>query len=112
LHSQDAKDQAAQVAKSAARDRIIANEISVEPVGAESQAKKVESNLDDGIESNYKAALIASGLAKQDINYGAKNGALTLKGKVKARAQRQQAQEIASKIPNVTQVINEIEVRR
>lgn len=64
LHSQDAKQQAAQVAQSVAGNRIIANEISVEPVGAESQAKKIESNVDDGIESNYKAALIANGLAR------------------------------------------------
>src|SRR6202166_1759826 len=65
LHSDDAKAKAAEVAKSAAGARIIANEISVQPVGSESEAKDVASNLDDGIEKNYKAALIASGLKKQ-----------------------------------------------
>lgn len=112
LHSEDAKNQAGQVAQSAAGSRIIANEISVEPVGAESEAKKIESNTDDGIESNYKAALISRGLDKQDISFDAKNGVLTLKGKVKNMKERQDAQELAKNIPNVAQVVNQIEVRR
>src|ERR1700745_3844673 len=55
VHSEEAKARAAEVAKSAAGNRQIANEISVQPVGSESQAKAVASNLDDGIENNYKA---------------------------------------------------------
>jgi BON domain-containing protein len=55
LHSEQAKDRAGRVAQSAAPGRQIANEISVEPVGHESQAKTVSSNLDDGIENNYKS---------------------------------------------------------
>ena len=39
--------------------RIIANEISVQPVGSESELKDVTANLDDAIEKNYEAALIA-----------------------------------------------------
>jgi len=112
LHSQDAKDKAAQVAQSAAGNRVIANEISVEPVGAESDAKKIASNVDDGIESNYKAALIAHGLAKEHIRYDAKNGVLTLKGRVRATSERQQAEQLASNVPNVAQVVNQIEVSR
>ena len=112
LHSADAKTQAAQVAQSAAGPRIIANEIGVEPVGSESQAKNIESNVDDGIESNYKAALISRGLDKQDIGYDAKNGVLTLKGKVKSMKQRQEAQDLAKNVPNVAQVVNQIDVAR
>src|SRR6476661_8435925 len=67
LHSAEAKNRAGEVAKTAAPDRTIANEISVQPVGDESQAKSVQSNLDDGIESNYKAALVANRLNKQSI---------------------------------------------
>jgi len=59
LHSENAKQQAGEVAQAAAGSRIIANEISVEPVGAESQAKKIESNVDDAIEKIYKAMLIS-----------------------------------------------------
>lgn len=112
LHSEDAKNRAADVAKSAAPDRTIANEISVQPVGDESQAKAVQSNLDDGIENNYKAALIASRLNKQSIHYDAKNGVLTLKGSVKTQQQKVEAQQLASKIPNVQQVVNQLDVNR
>ena len=54
LHSDDAKAKAAEVAKSAAGTRIIANEISVQPVGSESEAKDVASNLDDAIETQRR----------------------------------------------------------
>ena len=112
LHSEEAKQQAGQVAQSAAGNRIIANEISIEPVGNEADARKIESNVDDAIESNYKAALISKGLDKQNINFDAKNGVLTLKGKVKSMEQRQLAEQVASSVPNVGQVVNEIQVRR
>jgi osmotically-inducible protein OsmY len=112
VHSDDAKDRAANVAQANAGPRIIANEISVEPAGNEGQARKIESNVDDGIESNYKAVLISKGLDKEHIRYNAKNGVLTLKGTVKNPAQRQEAQELAKNTPNVEQVVNELQVRR
>jgi hyperosmotically inducible periplasmic protein len=112
LHSDEAKNKAADVAKSAAPDRIIANEISVQPVGNESEAKGVNSNLDDGIENNYKAALISKHLNKQSIHYDANNGVLTLKGNVKTPTQKAEAERLASNIPNVQQVVNQIEVNR
>ena len=62
VHSEDAKRNADDVAKAAAGTRVVANEVSVQPVGTESQAKDVASNLDDAIEKDYKAALISKGL--------------------------------------------------
>ena len=112
LHSEEAKSRAGGVAKSAAPNRQIANEISVQPVGAESQAKAMASNLDDGIESNYKAALISKGLDKESIHYNAKNGVLVLTGSVKSAEQREEATKLASKVPNVRQVVNQLEVKR
>jgi osmotically-inducible protein OsmY len=112
LHSEDAKQQAGQIAQAAAGNRIIVNQISVEPVGNETAAAKVESNLDDGIESNYKAALISRGLDKERIRFDAKNGVLVLKGYVKTPTQRKEAEQVADNIPNVAQVVNEIQVRR
>jgi hypothetical protein len=100
------------VARASAGPRVVANEISVEPVGNEGESRKMESNLDDGIESNFKAVLISRGLDKQHIRYNAKNGVLTLKGSVKSSTQRQQAQELARNTPNVQQVVNEIQVER
>jgi osmotically-inducible protein OsmY len=112
LHTEDAKNRAASVAQANAGPRIVANEISVEPVGNERDARKIESNVDDGIESNYKAVLISKGLDKEHIRYDAKNGVLTLKGSVKSSDQRQAAQELAKNTPNVQQVVNEIQVQR
>jgi hyperosmotically inducible protein len=112
LHSEDNKQHAAQVAQAAAGTRIIANEISVQPVGLESQAKEINSNLDDAIEKNFKAAIIAQGLDQQSIDYKAKNGLLTLTGNVKTTQQRAQAEQIAQAVPNVAQVLNQIEVKR
>ena len=112
LHSDDAKSRAANIAQANAGPRIVANEISVEPVGNESQARKVESNLDDGIENNCKAGLVSKGLDKQHISCDAKNGVLTLKGSVKTPAERKVAEQLAQNVPNVQQVVNEIQVRR
>jgi len=112
LHSNEAKTKAAEVAKAVANTRIIANEISVQPVGSESQAKAVASNLDDGIEKNYKAALISNGLDKQHVSFNAKNGLLLLTGSVRSAGDRQRAGKLAAGIPNVQQVLNQLEVRR
>ncbi len=112
VHSEDARQQAQEVAKAAGGGRIIANEISVQPVGAESKSKDIASDLDGGIEKNYKAALIAKGLDKEHIRFDAKNGVLTLKGKVKTGSQRAQAEQLAQATPNVRQVLNQIDVNR
>ncbi len=111
LHSDEAKARAGEIARSAAPGRVIANEISVQPVGAESEAKNATANIDDGIEKDYKAALISSHLDKQHIRFAASNGVLTLKGTVKSARQRQEAETLATAVPNVKQVINEIDVR-
>ena len=42
----------------------------------------------------------------------AKNGVLTLKGSVATADERKQAQTIAAGVPNVQQVLNQIEVKR
>jgi len=112
LHSEDAKQQAADVAKANAGTRIVVNEVSVQPVGLESEAKNVASNLDNGIENNYKAALVAKGLDKEHIKFDAKNGVLVLKGKVKNPTQRKEAEQLAQAVPNVQQVLNQIDVSR
>jgi osmotically-inducible protein OsmY len=71
----------------------------------------MESNLDDGIENNYKAALLSKGLDKQSIHYKVKNGVLTLTGSVQNAQQREEAAQLASRVPNVRQVVNQLDVR-
>jgi hypothetical protein len=111
VHSDQAKMQAAEIAKAAAGSRMVVNEVSVQPIGEESAAKNIASNEDSAIEKNYKAALISSGLDKQDIDYNAKNGVLTLKGHVKTPREREEAQQVASNVPKVQQVLNQIDVK-
>jgi osmotically-inducible protein OsmY len=72
----------------------------------------MDSDIDGGIEKNYKAALIANHLDKQHVDFSAKNGVLTLKGRTETAQQRQRAQIAAANVPNVKQVLNQIEVRR
>ncbi|MGH9505096.1 MAG: BON domain-containing protein [Terriglobales bacterium] len=112
VHSDNARREAGEVAKAAAGERIIANEISVQPVGAESEAKDIASDRDTAIEKNYKASLTAQGLDKQHINFDAKNGVLTLKGRVKTPSERSRAEQLAQATPNVRQVLNQIDVSR
>ena len=113
VDSADKKMQAEQVAKQAAPDYAIANELAVRPPTADnSQAKAVDSNLDSGIEDNFKAALKAhKNLDDQSIHYDAKNGTLVLKGSVKTAQQKKEAMMLAKNVPNVKEVVNELEVK-
>jgi osmotically-inducible protein OsmY len=111
VHSDDAKLKAADVARVAAGNRIVVNEVSVQPVGVESEAKSIASNEDEAIEKNYKAALISSGLNQQHIDFDAKNGVLTLKGSVHTVKQREDAQQAAASVPKVQQVLNQLDVK-
>ncbi len=111
VETPDKKSEAESVAKESAPGYTIANEIGVRPIGEESQAKAVDSNLDDGIENNYKAAIKAhKDLDDQSIHYDAQNGTLVLKGSVKTVAQKKEAALLAKNTPNVKDVIDEIEV--
>jgi osmotically-inducible protein OsmY len=111
VKGQEDKERAEGIAKSAAGGYVISNEIGVRPEGAESDAKKIDSNLDDAIEKDFKAVIIANRLEKQHISFDAKNGVLTLKGDVDTSAQRQQVEKLASTVPNVQQVVNELDVK-
>ena len=112
VETPDKKSQAESVAKQAAPDYTIANEIGVRPIGTESQAKSVDSSLDDGIEKDYKAAIKAhKNLDDQSIDYSAKNGTLMLKGSVKTAAQKKEAALLAKNTPNVKEVVDELEVK-
>jgi osmotically-inducible protein OsmY len=99
------------VAKGAAGGWVVANEIGVRPEGVESAANKIDSNVDSAIEKDFKAVLIANRLDDQHIRYDAKNGVLTLKGDVDTAAQRQEAEKLAATVPNVQQVVNELDVK-
>ena len=112
VETADQKAQAESVAKQTAPGYAISNELGVRPIGSESQAKAVDSNLDSAIQDNYKAALKAhKNLDDQSISYDSKNGTLVLKGSVKTAEQRTEANTLAKNIPNVKEVVNEIQVK-
>lgn len=105
------KDRAEDVAKSASAGWVVANEIGVRPEGVESAASQIDSNVDSAIEKDFKAVLIANRLDSQHIHYTAKNGVLTLKGDVGTSAQREEAEKLAATVPNVQQVVNELDIK-
>jgi osmotically-inducible protein OsmY len=111
VKTQEEKERAEDVAKGAAGSWVVANEIGVRPEGVEGAARKIDSNVDSAIEKDFKAVLIANRLDNQHIRYDAKNGVLTLKGDVDTAAQRQEAEKLAATVPNVQQVVNELDVK-
>jgi len=105
------KAQAESIAKNVAGSQVVANEIAVIPPGVESDAKKVNSDLDKGIESNLDAALIADNL-HDTVKYAVKNHVVTLTGEVDSQSKRARAERVAAGVPNVDQVVNELQVKR
>jgi hyperosmotically inducible periplasmic protein len=104
------KSQAETIAKSMAAGQVVSDEISVVPVGVESDAKAVNSDLDKGIEKNLDAALIENRLEK-NVKYDVKSGVVTLKGEVNSQSKRAFAQKVADGVPNVQQVVNELQIK-
>jgi hyperosmotically inducible protein len=104
------KSQAASIAKSFAGTQVVADQIAVVPVGIENEAKTVNSDLDAGIESNLDAALIQDRLHK-NVKYEVKNGVVTLSGEVNSESKRARAETVATQVPNVQQVVNDLQVK-
>jgi hyperosmotically inducible periplasmic protein len=111
VEAQDLKTQAENIAKQAAPDYTIADEIGVRPP-ENSDAGSAASKRDSAIEDNFKALLKDhKNLNDQSISVSAKNGTVELKGSVKTAAQKREAGNLAKGIQNVQQVVNEIEVK-
>lgn len=104
------KTQAESIAKSIATGQVVADQIAVIPVGTERDAKTVNSDLDQGIKNNLDAALIQDRLVK-GVSYDVKSGVVTLNGEVNSEAKRAQVETVASAVPNVRQVVNELQIR-
>jgi hyperosmotically inducible protein len=107
--SDNDKLRAESVARSVAGAQVVANQIEVLPPGVESDAKKVNAALDKGVAANMDAALIQYNL--RDVKYTVKNHVVTLTGDVDTQEIRSKAETVASAVPNVQQVVNEIQVR-
>lgn len=108
--SEDNKSQADSIAKSIAGDQVVSDQILVVPPGAESDTRAMNSDLDKGIANNLDAALIQNTLQK-NVRYDVKNGVVTLTGEVDSQPRATQAGTIASSVPNVLQVVNELQIK-
>jgi hyperosmotically inducible protein len=70
----------------------------------------VNSDLDQGIEKNLDAALIQNKM-HDNVKYEVKNGVVTLTGDVNSQTNRDNAEKVAKAVPNVTQVVNNLQVK-
>jgi hyperosmotically inducible periplasmic protein len=104
------KAQAESIAKADAAGQVVANEIAVVPPVGDNRTGTVNSDLDKAIEKNLDAALIQNKLDKS-VRYDVKNGVVTLKGEVNSEAKRSRVESITSGVPNVQQVVNELDVK-
>jgi hyperosmotically inducible protein len=103
------KARAEQIAKAAAPGQVVADEIAVLPNGNESVAKDVNSDLDKGIEANLDAAFKDARI--KGVSHSTNNGVVTLKGDLNTPGLRADAERVAAAVPNVRQVVNEIDVK-
>ena len=108
--SEAAKSQAEGIAKALAAGQVVTNQVAVIPPGIEKIAKTVNSDLDKGIEKNLDAVLAANRLDAQ-LKYEVKNRVVVLKGEVDSQAKRAHAAKVAASVPNVEQVVNEVQVK-
>src|SRR5579871_1771773 len=108
--TEDDKGRAESIARSIAGSQVVSNEIGVRPNGDDGTAKKVDSDLDSGIDKNLSAMLTQHRM-KKDVRYDVNNGVVTLKGDVPSQTQRASVEKLAEQVPNVKQVVNELEVK-
>jgi osmotically-inducible protein OsmY len=104
------KSQAEALAKSFAGAQVVADQIAVIPAGQAKEAKAMDSDLDGGIEKNLDAALIQNRMHDR-VKYKVKNGVVTLTGDVNSEDQRSGAEKVAGQVPNVQQVVNDLQIK-
>jgi hyperosmotically inducible periplasmic protein len=104
------KTQAEGLAKSLAAGEVVADQIAVLPLGAESAARTMNTDLDNGIDQNLDAALIRNKL-HDGVKYAVKSRVVTLTGEVDSQSKRRDAARVAASVPNVQQVVNEVQVK-
>ena len=104
------KAQAETLAKTFAGSQVVADQIAVLPPGLEKETKAVNSDLDAGIEKNLDAALIENKL-HENVKYEVKSTVVTLTGEVNSESKRARAEKLATAVPNVQQVVNDLQVK-
>lgn len=112
--SPDQKSNAENVARQAAPGYSIKNQVQVDSAGLEGLENKASqtAQLDSSIEDHFKASIQTNKrLEKRGIQYSASNGTLYLKGAVKTKKEKREAEELARKVPQVQHVVNDLAVK-
>jgi osmotically-inducible protein OsmY len=104
------KAKAESIAKSVAVAQVVSNQIAVRPPGNESVAKQVDSDHDKAIEKDLHALLVQNKLDNA-VKCDVKNGVVTLTGAVNSQTRRTMVERMATGVPNVQQVVNELQVK-
>ncbi len=104
------KTQAETLANSLAGGQVVADQIAVLPEQGSSDARAVNADVDKAIEKNLDAVLIKNKM-HDHVRYSVKNGVVTLKGEVESDGKRSAAEQLAAGVPNVTQVVNDLDVK-
>ncbi len=108
VQTETQKQQAANIALANAPLYTLQNDIKVQPPSPESQPDLSSNNA---IESSFSDALkTESNLSAQMISGSASSGILTLNGRVTTRAQLEEAEALAKKVPYVQKVVNNLKV--
>jgi hyperosmotically inducible protein len=104
------KAQAESLAKSQAGTQVVADEIAVVAKGSEKDAKAIASDLDEGIAKDLDASLIQNKM-HESVKYSVKSAVVTLTGDVNSQDGRDHAERLAARVPNVKQVVNDLQVK-
>jgi len=104
------KAQAESLAKSFAGAEVVADHIALIPPGEGKNVRAINSDLDQAIEKNLDAALIQNKL-HDGVQYNVKNGVVTLSGQVDSEDARKGVESLATAVPNVQQVVNDLQIK-
>jgi osmotically-inducible protein OsmY len=103
------REEAESIVRSMTAGQIISDEIEVKPAGIDGAGNAASADLDQRIAKNVDAALTQNKV-KRNVSYAVKSGVVTLNGSVNSQIRRARVEEIASGIPNVKLVVNELRV--
>jgi osmotically-inducible protein OsmY len=112
--SMERRQKAEQIAQQTAPGYRIVDRIQVQSTGLQDdiQSATQQAKVDRSIENDFKKSVAEEpSLKSERIQCTAYHGTVTLKGAVRTSKEREQAEDLAKKVPQVQHVINEIRIR-
>lgn len=112
--SMDRRQKAEQIVQKAAPGYRIVDRLQVQSTGLQDdiQSATQKAQVDRSIENGFKKSIAEEpSLKSEKIQCTAYQGTVTLKGAVRTSKEREQAEDLAKRVPQVQHVINEIRIR-